>query len=179
MRFRRILKWNDRSEIWKTAFALSIVILVTISGYTTFVLVMGTTSPLVVVTSGSMEPTLYRGDLLVIQARAEDQIAIDDVIVFQADWNPDMPIVHRVIRISEDEYGNLLFATRGDNNHAVDYGNRTIDDIIGVVVGIIPVLGHVSLFLQTTEGQITAVILILVILLVPEVLERRRNADEE
>ena len=71
---RNYLKWNQRSEIAKTVFLLTIVVFGTLGGYGIFMIAMGTTSPIVVVTSGSMEPTIYAGDLLIIQARAAEQL---------------------------------------------------------------------------------------------------------
>lgn len=177
MQLRKILRWNERSETWKTVFTLTTVVLVTLSGYATFAMAMGTSTPLVVVTSGSMEPTLYRGDLLAIQTCSEDQIAVNDIIVFRADWNPETPIVHRVIEIIEDENEGLLFVTKGDNNHANDRDYRMIEDILGVVVFTVPLIGHVSLFLQTTEGKIIVFTFFLVLLAIPELYERVRKSD--
>lgn len=156
---------------------LAAVVLVTLSGYATFAIAMGTSTPMVVVTSGSMEPTLYRGDLLAIQTRSEDQIAVNDIIVFRADWNPESPIVHRVVEIIDDENEGLLFVTKGDNNYANDRDYRVIEDIQGVVVFTVPLIGHLSLFLQTTEGKIIAFTFFLVLLAIPELYERLLKTD--
>ncbi len=178
LRVVRILRWSERSDTWKTAFSLILVIMVLFSGYVTFALAMGTTTPLVVVTSSSMETALYRGDLLAIQSRGEDMIFVDDVIVFRADWHPETPIVHRVVEIIEDGDVGREFVTRGDNNPRNDTGTRTIEDILGVVVGVVPLLGHVSLFLQTNEGKMAVVVVIALVLILPEVYERRGNRDD-
>lgn len=177
MQLRKILRWNERSETWKMFVSLAIVVLVTLSGYTMFALAMGSSTPLVVVTSGSMEQTLYRGDLLAIQKRPENQIAIDDIIVFRADWHPESPIVHRVVEIYEDENNGRLFETKGDNNYAEDEGNRTIDDILGVVIFTIPLVGHLSLFLQTDEGKIIALTFFVLLLTIPEIYERVKKPE--
>ncbi len=177
MRFKEILRWNERSETWKLVVSLAIVLLVTLSGYTMFALAMGSSTPLVVVTSGSMEQTLYRGDLLAIQKRSANQIAIDDIIVFWADWYPGTPIVHRVVAIYERENGRRLFETKGDNNYAEDEGNRTIDDILGVVIFTIPLVGHLSLFLQTNEGKVVTFAFFLLLLVIPEIYERTKKPD--
>ncbi|MDF1540057.1 MAG: signal peptidase I [Candidatus Thorarchaeota archaeon] len=175
MRFKEILRWNERSEPWRLAVSLAIVLFVTLSGYTIFALAMGSSTPLVVVTSGSMEQTLYRGDLLAIQKRSEDQIAIDDIIVFRADWHPGTPIVHRAVAIYEDENGGRLFETKGDNNYAEDKGNRTIDDILGVVIFTILLVGHLSLFLQTDTSKIIAFAFLALLLTIPEIYERMKK----
>ncbi len=64
--------------------------------------------------------------------------------------------------------GTYYYYTKGDNNPARDYMERTYDEIIGVVVGKVPAVGHVSLFLRTTEGFSVIFILFIVILVVPE-----------
>lgn len=153
-----------------------LVVFITLSGYVVFALAMGTSTPLVVVTSGSMQPALHRGDLLVIQARSEDQINVDDIVVYNADWL-DTPIVHRVIEIIEDTDDERLFKTKGDYNYNNDSGYRVIDDIIGVVILTIPFVGHISLFIQTIEGKIIVFAIILLLVVGPEARERIRKAE--
>ena len=59
-------------------------------------LVCGNESPMVVVLSGSMEPSMYRGDILVLVKRPDFEIG--DVIVYQIE-NEKIPIVHRISSI--------------------------------------------------------------------------------
>ena len=174
-RVRQILKWDERSELVKTVFLLVIVIVGTLGGYGLFMVAMGTTTPLVVVTSGSMVPTLERGDLLVLQGRAEGDIAVGEIIVFTEPGH-DAPIVHRVDHIEVVE-GEIRYYTKGDHNDYVDSGYRTYEDIIGVFVLKIPYLGHVSLFLKTTTGAVVAVILILLLLIVPELVCKEEEEE--
>ncbi len=162
------LKWKQRSEMTKTAFLLAIVVIGTLGGYGIFMISMGTTSPLVVVTSESMEPNLYRGDLLILQAKAPEDIHLADIVVYQdTTWHTDGPIVHRVVEIQEVD-GVYYYYTKGDNNAMRDPGERTYDEIVGVVVGRIPWIGNISLFLRTTIGFVTMIIIFFVILIVPE-----------
>ncbi|MHA1934726.1 MAG: signal peptidase I [Candidatus Thorarchaeota archaeon] len=175
MRIRKRLKWSQRSEEAKTIILLAIVVLSTIAGYGVFMVVMGTTSPLVVVTSGSMEPTLYAGDLCIIQARADDQILLSDIIVYwDTTYHSDGPIIHRVVDIQIID-GEYFYYTKGDNNHFQDGGERTIDEVMGVVVATIPKLGHISLFLRTPPGWITIIIIFVLILVVPEFVCKNGN----
>ena len=48
---------------------------------------------MVVVLSGSMEPSMFRGDILVLLKK--EDIAIGDVIVYQIEGEK-IPIVHRI-----------------------------------------------------------------------------------
>ena len=45
---------------------------------------LNTESPIVVVISGSMEPTIHQGDLLFVMGTDTDEIEVGDVIVFDA-----------------------------------------------------------------------------------------------
>ncbi|MFO7836695.1 MAG: signal peptidase I [Candidatus Thorarchaeota archaeon] len=173
------LKWEQRSELVKTLFLLGIVVLATFGGYGIFMLSMGTTTPLVVVTSESMEPTLYPGDLLVLQGRPAEDIAVGDIIVYEDDWYGDAPIVHRVISINV-EGGNYYYFTQGDNNAVADPGNRTYDEVVGVMVLRIPALGHVSLFLRTPLGIATTAVIFVLILVLPEYVcpEDKEDTDD-
>jgi len=176
-RARQAIKWNQRSETVKTVAVLGIVVIATIGGYGLFMLGMGTTSPLVVVTSESMVPALYPGDLLVLQGRASEDISVGDIIVYEDDWYPNAPIVHRVVEIQvvEETY---YFFTRGDANHANDIGNRTIDEIVGVVVYKIPYLGHVSMFLRSPPGYLFIALVFILIIIVPELVCKGDREDQ-
>jgi len=175
---RSTLKWNQRSEIFKTAILLSIIIGATLSGYGLFTIAMGTSSPIVVVISGSMEPVLYRGDLLIIQARAAEDILLSDIVVYQdTTYHLSGPIVHRIIEIRETD-GEYEYVTKGDNNTAPDWDVRTYDEIIGVVVAIIPWVGNISLFLREL-GIVGIIIIFVAIIIVPEIYSRWKDEEEE
>ena len=166
-RMRQRLKWDQRTELVKTVFLFAIVIGGTLAGYGVFMLGMGTTTPLVVVTSESMVPTLEVNDLLVLQGRAPEDIAVNDIVVFHAGWYADAPIVHRVVSI-EEVNGTYRYYTRGDNNPSLDFGYRTYEDIVGVLVWRIPQVGGISLFLRTWPGMIFMAAVFIAILIVPE-----------
>jgi signal peptidase len=177
-RARQVIKWNQRSETVKTVVVLAIVVVGTIGGYGLFMLGMGTSSPLVVVTSESMVTALYPGDLLVLQGRAAEDIAVGDIVVYEDDWYTDAPIVHRVVEI-QVVGGTYYFFTRGDANHANDIGNRTIDEIIGVVVYKIPYLGHVSMFLRSPPGYLFIALVFIIIIILPEFACKSKGEEEE
>ncbi|MHA2425613.1 MAG: signal peptidase I [Candidatus Thorarchaeota archaeon] len=177
MNLRTKLRRELRSEKGEILFTLVTILTIALSGYTSLMLTMGTTSPLVVVTSESMRPNLERGDLLVIQARSEEYISLGDIIVFWTDWHPDSPIVHRVVEIIEDQENGRQFVTKGDNNPTNDRGERTIEDLLGVVVLRIPFIGHVSMFLQTTLGVLIFTVVIIELFILSELFEKYRNVS--
>jgi len=160
----------------KTLFVIAIIVGATLGGFGLFTLAMGTPSPLVVVESESMEPTLYRGHLLVLQAQPQAEIVVGDIIVFYATYH-DKPIVHRVIQI-ENVSGVLHYITKGDNNAMADMGYRVYEDIIGVVVLAIPYIGNVTLFLHEPYGFAIVVVLFLALLILPEVFMKDKEKDQ-
>lgn len=178
-RARQLVGWNRRSDLTKTIVLIAMVIGITLGGFGVFTVAMGTSSPLVVVTSGSMSPTLERGHLLVLQKQAPESILVGDIIVFDATWNDD-PVVHRVVRI-EVVGDEIHWFTQGDNrvtNPSEDPGYRVYEDIIGVVILAIPYLGNLTLFLHEPAGLATVVVLLLVIIILPELLPKKDEEEE-
>ncbi|MHA1742129.1 MAG: signal peptidase I [Candidatus Thorarchaeota archaeon] len=181
-RAKSVLKWNERSETAKTLILVAMVVGGTAAGYGLFMFATGTTTPLVVVTSESMVPTLNVGDLLVLRRVPADQIHEGDIIVYQDTWYTGAPIVHRVVRI-EDVDGVLHFYTKGDANSVEDPGDRTYDEIVGVVVLTIPWVGNISLWLRsllsTPIGIVTIILIFGLILFGPELFARAADTETE
>jgi signal peptidase len=115
-------------------------------------------NPVAVVISGSMEPVYYRGDIIVIKGTDPANIIVGDIVVYKRPYQ-DIPIVHRVIKI-EEENGHLYFVTKGDNNPFEDTyfenGNKFpgVPDyaILGKSVLKIPKLGYVTIFFKRLIG---------------------------
>lgn len=102
--------------------------------------VLSTKSPLMVVVSESMTPTLNVGDIIIVMGK--DTYQEQDIVVYRT-LLYSKPIVHRVIGI---ENGYLI--TKGDNNQFSDPGaiapkeGVTPGDVQGKVVFVIPKLGY-------------------------------------
>jgi len=103
---------------------------------------LGTETPLAVVTSWSMEPTLHVGDLIVVSGR--EQPKVGDVIVYVKP-NGEL-IVHRLIAVEETAW-RTVYITKGDAN---PYPDEPINPerVKGKVVFVIPYLGVVRLFVE-------------------------------
>ncbi len=174
-RARQALKWNQRAEFTKTLLIIALIVGMTLGGYGLFTVSMGTSNPLVVVESESMLPTLEVGHLLVLQARAPEQIQVGDIIVFNAGYHTK-PIVHRIVEI-QNVTGELHYYTLGDNNDLRDPGYRLHEDIIGVVVLAVPYVGHVTLFLHEPYGFAIVAVLFLALLILPEFFMKDEEDD--
>ncbi|ORX93376.1 hypothetical protein BCR34DRAFT_526443 [Clohesyomyces aquaticus] len=107
-------------------------------------------SPIVVVLSGSMEPAMQRGDLIVLWNRGRD-VQVGDIVVYNVKGK-DIPIVHRVIKRFGGGAEPLQLLTKGDNNEVDDTdlyapGQRFLKrgDVEGSLVGYIPYVGYVTI----------------------------------
>lgn len=109
---------------------LSVIIQVTTNGYVQF----GGYSLFRVVT-GSMEPELPVGSLLVCKETPMEQIQMGDIVCFRS-LNPKMlgkVITHRVIAIQNASDGSLLLETKGDANLTADSEFVSQNNLIGKV----------------------------------------------
>jgi signal peptidase len=135
-----------------------------------------------------MEPQIHKGDLLFVMGREPENIKngtiIDkdgDIIVFNAQglWPsaPIEPIVHRVI----DKYqvgDTWYFRTKGDANSIPDGAPIPESRVIGVVVGGIPYIGWVKIFL-TDSGLLIPLLVIISVLLIVSIVRDIYKGDED
>jgi len=102
----------------------------------------------IAVLSGSMSPTFNRGDAVVIRKIGDEEksnLKKGDVIQFV---NGSKYVIHRIVNLTTDEYGNRRFITKGDANNANDVDKVKYDDIIGKVSFIVPFVGYPSVWLS-------------------------------
>ena len=102
----------------------------------------------IAVLSGSMSPTFNRGDAVVIEklnTMEKDKLKKGDIIQFVSGTKY---VVHRIKDITNDEYGNKMFITKGDHNNAVDFDKVHLENVKGKVAAIIPFIGYPSVWLS-------------------------------
>lgn len=104
---------------------------------------MLTVSPVAVAT-GSMEPQIAVGDVVIV-SKSDKDIDVGDVIQFKRDGKT---VIHRIISKNEVN-GNMRYTTKGDANNAPDVGYVTETDIIGKVTGTVPKIGNLTLWLHS------------------------------
>lgn len=118
-----------------------------------------------VVLSGSMEPALSVGDLLII--RAQESYEKDDIVVYQSGR---MPIVHRIMELDGE-----TVTTRGDANNANDEP-FPITAVKGEVIAVIPLVGHV---IWALKSPVPIVIMLAAAVLLVESSFRSGKAEKE
>lgn len=108
-----------------------------------------------VIVSGSMEPELYVGDIVIVKdLKDEDKINKDDVISFR---QGQTIITHRVSEVVNIN-GVEKYRTKGDNNNTEDIMIIGRESIEGKVVNSIKSLGKTVLALRNTTLIIVIVL---------------------
>lgn len=130
-----------------------------------------------VVLSGSMEPQISPGDVVVVDQRPTDAIAEGDVITFVRGEGQE-PVTHRVADV-EQRGGTRVFTTKGDANEDVDPQPIPAENVIGEVTLTIPYIGHVIQFAQRPVGFVVLVLLPLGLLGLSEVWAVVRDQSDD
>lgn len=129
--------------------------------------------PLIVLT-GSMEPNIKTGDLIIVKQISGSDVEAKDVIAFfDPDGNGTSILTHRVNEVYE-ENGTLYFRTQGDANNAEDRSPVSEDKLVGIYQFRIAGAGNVAMFMQTTAGLIVCVVVPLVLLVAWDLIRRKR-----
>lgn len=95
------------------------------------------------VLSGSMEPGLSPGDVVVVRPVAADDLRIGDVVTFQPVSADPSLVTHRVVGIGSTGGATGSFTTRGDANGADDEP-IVADQVVGRVAYSVPLVGHLT-----------------------------------
>jgi signal peptidase len=125
--------------------------------------VMGAESPLMVVSSQSMVPTLNVGDIILVRGVDPQTVTVGTIIIFHSPAYYEMPIVHRVIAV-DNEGNTVYFETKGDNNPGPDGWRVPSQNLMGVYVAKIPYVGLLSLELRGPLGIMLIILLIALII---------------
>jgi signal peptidase len=98
------------------------------------------------VLTGSMEPTIKPGDLIVVEGlqsdSAKEDVKIGDIITYEPKADNPTLITHRVVAKGSGVSGNYL-VTQGDNNNAQD-APVYMKQIVGKYLYKLPKLGYLT-----------------------------------
>ena len=133
-------------------------------------------TPLMVVTTGSMEPTIKVGDLIYVKGVAPSDIQVGDIITFKppSSYIQGTLITHRVTEVTYDS-NEVYYKTKGDANNAVDPWTVKSGDVVGRQSGIVPGLGGFFLWIRTPSGLITMGTILVLYLFWPNIMEILRG----
>ena len=108
-----------------------------------------------VVVSGSMEPVMYRGDIVIVD-KNPSSVQIGDIAIYSGTWPHGVPedIIHRIIMIGQLSNGTTAMEFKGDNNPSPDpdvvYPNQIVAKVVTINGQplIIPKIGYISLWIR-------------------------------
>ena len=102
-----------------------------------------------IVQSGSMEPSIKTGALVILKPSTEYHIG--DVIMFGEDTKTKVPTTHRIVA-DEVRSGVFYYTTKGDANEDPDPQQVAQSEVIGKVLFSIPYFGYVLDFAKKPLG---------------------------
>jgi signal peptidase len=132
------------------------------------------------VLSGSMEPEIPTGSLIVEQPVASTDVRVGDVITYTHPLRAGALVTHRVVAIEDDRDG-LILTTKGDANELVDsWRVRTATKGWRYALAI-PHLGSALLWLESgvaRSGLFAAPVIALALVLLFDIWRPRRRLDQ-
>ena len=156
-------------KIWNVVYSVIVAVVVLLAVAFVGVRVVGL-QPFTVL-SGSMEPTYHTGSLIYVKSVEPQDVHVGDPITFVL--NEDLVVAtHRVIEIDAE---NERFYTKGDANGSADGSPVHFNNLIGVPVFTIPLLGYVANFVTNPPGMYIALAGVAVLLLltfVPDLIKK-------
>jgi signal peptidase I len=109
------------------------------------------------VLSGSMEPNLHVGDVIVVHEISPLTARVGDIVTFRDPADVTRLITHRVRSIQA--VGNTVsFVTKGDANTAVENWKVSADGTIGQVQYRIPRIGYTLAWIRGRLGRLMLVV---------------------
>lgn len=158
-------------KIWNVVYSVIVAVVVLLAVAFVGVRVVGL-QPFTVL-SGSMEPTYHTGSLIYVKSVEPQDVHVGDPITFVL--NEDLVVAtHRVIEIDAE---NERFYTKGDANESADGSPVHFNNLIGVPVFTIPLLGYVANFVTNPPGMYIALAGVAVLLLLTFVPDLIKNVD--
>lgn len=113
-----------------------------------------------VVQSGSMEPTIKIGSVVLVKPASAYQIG--DIITFKGGFRnargENLPVTHRIVEMRVDS-GVPLYTMKGDANDSVDTREIGKGQIIGKVLFDIPYVGYAVEAARTPYGFLSLIII--------------------
>lgn len=120
-----------------------------------------------VIASGSMEPTLNIGDIVIIHEVEVNDIVEGDIITFQE--GDSQTVTHRVVNII-DEDSKIKYETKGDNNNTVDEGFVYYDDVEGKYLFKINRIGTTVL---KAQNIVVMIVIIIILYFIYKIMQRK------
>jgi signal peptidase len=122
-----------------------------------------------IVLTGSMEPNISAGDMIIIHE--QDDYNERQVIVYMSGTTA---VTHRIISKGIDEQGKTFYVTQGDANN-VDDGEIPSEAVVGRVILTLPGIGNLQKLLQTPQGFLILTLIVAALIVLPDAVEKIKD----
>ena len=112
--------------------------------------------------TGSMEPAVPVGGLVVIKSVNPETLREGDIICFRL--SESTSVTHRIINVTDEG-----FRTKGDANEDPDQEIVEKENIIGKVIFTIPFIGYLGYFVRTPTGFILLIVIPASVIIIMEI----------
>ncbi len=119
-----------------------------------------------IVLSGSMEPAIKTGSIVVIKPK--DSYQVDDIITFGKDTKTDIPTTHRIIS-DRVQSGMFVYTTKGDANEDTDTKEVFESKVVGKVILSVPYVGYLLDFAKKPVGFVLLIVVPAAVVVIDEV----------
>lgn len=130
-----------------------------------------------IVLTGSMEPEISSGDVVIVNDVKQQDLKAGDIITYSVGTSKQT-VTHRIINIVQKN-GKTYYQTKGDNNNSTDSDLVEYEKILGTVRFTFGKVGTIINALKTTGGIAFVALILLVSWVHSSKLDDRIIAREE
>ena len=112
-----------------------------------------------IVLTGSMEPNIKTGDLVLVKEVDIEQLKEGDIIAFRH-TEEDVVLIHRIVG-KETQEEKIILRTKGDNNQTEDKNNVNCENIEGIYLMRFEKIGKIAMFIRSPQGLIICILAII------------------
>lgn len=129
------------------------------------------------VVSGSMEPAIPVGSIVVVKEVDANTLEVGDIISYRLSGNT--MVTHRIATVDAE---NNALITKGDANEVEDANPVVFSNVVGKELFHVPLLGYLSIYIKTPLGivGVCAVLIVLILLnFLPEIFAPEEKKTEQ
>ncbi|HNY35674.1 MAG TPA: signal peptidase I [Candidatus Pacearchaeota archaeon] len=128
------------------------------------------------VLSGSMEPAIHTGSIVVIKPFSDYKIG--DIITFGKTGKNQIPTTHRIKEMQVNS-GVPYYITKGDANDSADQALVSKSTVEGKVLFSVPFLGYVVDFIKKPIGFILIIIVPVFLIIGDQLMQIRKEIKKK
>ena len=127
--------------------------------------------------SGSMEPTISPGDVVINEEIEPWEAKVGDIVTFHDPQDPAKLLTHRVVS-TKDTGSHIWFVTQGDANNTQEHWRVAATGQIGRLLYTVPWVGHLAVLARSKLGWALLIGLPLLLIMIEELVRIWRPRPE-